>query len=441
MQLLWSLRHATLEIRSQQRAHTMIDSNKIYLVGGAVRDKLQGRPVKDRDYVVVGVTPDQMLAAGYQQVGADFPVFLHPETGEEYALARTERKSGHGYHGFEVHTSPSVTLEEDLFRRDLTVNAMAMDSEGRIIDPYGGMKDIENKVFRHTSDALSEDPVRVLRVARMMARMSSEGWRVAPETMALMTEISQDCQLSWITPERVWKELSRALLEKTPSAFISTLRECQGLSQVLPEVDALFGVPQPKEHHPEIDTGIHTMMVMDMSELLSDRLEVRFGAMVHDLGKAVTDPENWPKHHKHEMKGIDVVEAMCDRLRVPNNIRAAGVQASEFHTHVHRAKDLDPKTVVKMFDRLNVKNKPRQLADLLLIAEADARGRTGFEDRRYPQADHLRDLAKHYLAVNAREIAARCAGDGDAIRDAIRKASVQAIKQALRFDVQVGRNV
>lgn len=414
----------------------MIDSNKIYLVGGAVRDRLLGRPVQDNDYVVVGSTPEEMIQAGYQQVGADFPVFLHPDTGEEYALARTERKTGDGYHGFEVHASPSVTLEEDLIRRDLTVNAMAMDAQGRVIDPYGGMADLELKVFRHTSEAFAEDPLRVLRVARLMARMSSEGWRVDPGTMALMTEISRSCELAWLTPERVWKELSRALVEKTPSAFISTLRECEGLSQVLPEVDALFGVPQTKEHHPEVDTGVHTLMVMDMSELMSDRLEVRFGAMVHDLGKAITPSENWPKHHKHEILGVDLVEALCDRLCIPNSVRAAGVLASEFHLHVHRAMELDPKTIVTLFDRLSIKNKPRQLADLLLVAEADARGRTGFENRRYPQADHLRDLAKHYLAVDARAIAARHAGDVPAIQEGLRRARVVAVKQALKYDVQ-----
>jgi len=406
----------------------MIAEEKIYLVGGAVRDTLDGRTVNDWDYVVVGVTPEAMIEAGFEQVGADFPVFLHPETKEEYALARTERKSGTGYHGFEVDASPSVTLEEDLARRDLTVNAMAVDYQSRTVDPYGGQQDLEDRILRHTSDAFLEDPLRVLRVARFMARMSDSGWQVHPDTMDMMTEIARSGELSKITPERIWKETSRALLEPTPSAFIKTLRECEALQHVFPEVDALFGVPQPPKHHPEVDSGVHTMMVMEQAARLSDRLEVRFGAMVHDLGKAVTDPENWPKHHGHEELGIPVIEALCDRLKVPNAIRTAGVQASEFHLNVHRAFEIKATTAVKMFDRLGIKNKRHQLDDLLLVSEADARGRTGFEHRDYPQADYLATLADKMLQVDAKAVASEHKGDGQAIREAIYRESVKAVK-------------
>lgn len=378
----------------------------VYLVGGAVRDALLERPVEDRDYVVVGSTVEDLILKGFKQVGADFPVFLHPETGEEYALARTERKSGEGYHGFSCDFSPTVTLEDDLERRDLTVNAMAMNSSGDLIDPHNGYEDLKNKTYRHVGEAFREDPLRVLRVARFMARHAHEGWKVHSTTLDLMTQISRSGELSSLTAERVWKELSRALLEPTPSAFIQTLRDCEALQFILPEVDALFGVPQPELHHPEIDTGIHTMMVMDQAARLSDRLEVRFGAMVHDLGKALTPKNEWPKHLMHEQRGVPVVEELCDRLRAPATVKKAGMIASECHLKVHRALEMKATSLVRLFNDLSLKNKPELLEDLILISEADARGRTGLEDRDYPQANYLREMAKASLDVDTKAIVA-----------------------------------
>lgn len=405
---------------------------KTYLVGGAVRDKVLDRPVHDRDYVVVGSSVDEMILAGFKQVGADFPVFLHPQSGDEYALARTERKSGQGYHGFQVDFSPEVTLEEDLARRDLTVNAMAMDDEGQIIDPFNGLQDIKDKVYRHTSDAFQEDPLRVLRVARFMARHAHEGWIVHPRTLDLMTTICRSGEMKTLTTERVWKELSRALVEKTPSAFVQTLKDCEALKEVLPEVDCLFGVPQPEQHHPEIDTGIHTLLVMDQAAQLSDRLEVRFGAMVHDLGKGVSDKNMLPRHLGHEAAGIPLVKTLCDRLKAPNNVRSAGVHASEYHLHIHRAFDCKATTLVKMFNALSLKNKPHQLEDLVLIAEADARGRTGLEDRPYPQADYIRFVANESLKYDGKAIAQSCFDKPHQIPDKIYQASVAATKQGVR---------
>ena len=404
---------------------------EVYLVGGAVRDSLLEKSVEDRDYVVVGATPEDLILKGFKQVGADFPVFLHPETGDEYALARTERKSGEGYHGFSCDFSPSVTLEDDLERRDLTVNAMALSDSGDLIDPFGGHADLKNKVFRHVGEAFREDPLRVLRVARFMARHAHEGWTVHQDTLDLMTKISQSGELKALTPERVWKELSRALLEPTPSAFIGVLFVCGALEDVLPEVNSLFGVKQPKEHHPEIDTGIHTMMVMDQAAKLSDRLEVRFGAMVHDLGKALTPKEELPRHIDHERKGIPVVESLCDRLRTPSTVKKAGMIASECHLKVHKALELKATTLVKLFNHLSLKNKPELLEDLILISEADSRGRTGLENRQYPQADYLREMAKASLDVDTKAIVANCEGNGQKIKEDLYRASVASVKKAM----------
>ena len=404
---------------------------EVYLVGGAVRDTLLGRPVSDRDYVVVGASPEDLILRGFKQVGADFPVFLHPESGEEYALARTERKSGTGYHGFSCDFSPSVTLEDDLARRDLTVNAMAMNRDGEVIDPFGGMEDLKNRTFRDLGLSFQEDPLRILRVARFMARHIHEGWTIDPVTLYQMSSVARSGELRHLTPERVWKELSRALLEPTPSAFIGVLHACGALQEVLPEVDALFGVPQPEEHHPEIDTGIHTMLVMDQAAKLSDRLEVRFGAMVHDLGKGTTPKEELPRHLAHEHRGVEIVEALAQRLKIPNAVAAAGVHASKHHLRIHTCMDSKAKTLVKFFDSLNFTKKPHQLEDLLLISEADARGRTGFGDRDYPQADFVRHIAKASLDVDTKAISAKFSEPGPKIGQAIYEARVHAAKAAL----------
>lgn len=404
---------------------------EVYLVGGAVRDALLKKPVEDRDYVVVGASVEDLILKGFKQVGADFPVFLHPESGEEYALARTERKSGQGYHGFSCDFSPNVTLEEDLERRDLTVNAMALSSSGELIDPFNGHTDLENKTFRHVGEAFKEDPLRVLRVARFMARHAHEGWTVHQSTLDLMTQISRSGELKSLTPERVWKELSRALLEPTPSAFIGVLHACEALKDVLPEVDALFGVPQPELHHPEIDTGIHTMMVMDQAAKLSDRLEVRFGAMVHDLGKALTPKEEWPRHLNHEQRGISAVEELCDRLRTQSTVKKAGMIASECHLKVHKALELKATTLVKLFNQLGVKNKPELLEDLILISEADSRGRKGLESRNYPQADYLREMAKASQDIDVKAVVEQYKGDGEKIKEGLYRASVAAVKRKM----------
>lgn len=403
---------------------------RTYLVGGAVRDHLMGRQSEDRDYVVVGSTPEGMLAVGYKQVGADFPVFLHPKTGEEYALARTERKSGKGYGGFICDFAPDITLEDDLARRDLTVNAMAMDDTDALIDPFGGKADFEAKVFRHVSEAFRDDPLRVLRVARFMARHEHEGWYVADETKALMSQIAESGELNELTPERVWKEMSRALMETTPSAFFRTLREVDALRFIFPEVDALFGVPQTAAHHPEIDTGIHTMMTLDQATKLSDQLTVRWGALVHDLGKGTTPQDEWPRHIAHEKRGVKLVDQASDRLKVPTDLKRIGMLASEYHLHVHRAKEMTAKSIVKLFYNLDFRRRPETLYDLVAISKADSRGRTGFEDRPYPQADYLIHLANETLKVDQKAIAERLR-DGPKIAEEIRRESIRFVARAM----------
>jgi tRNA nucleotidyltransferase (CCA-adding enzyme) len=363
---------------------------KIYLVGGAVRDELMGYPFTERDWVVVGANVDDMLAAGYQQVGKDFPVFLHPETKEEHALARTERKTAAGYKGFEVHASPDVTLEDDLVRRDLTINAIAKDEEGEFIDPYGGIPDINNKVLRHVSDAFQEDPVRILRIARFLARYAHLGFSIADETMALMRDMVSAGEVDALVPERVWQETKKALSEKTPTAFISALRDCGALHRIIPELDCLFGVPQPEEHHPEIDTGIHTLMVLEQACLLSSDADVRFAALLHDLGKGTTPQEEWPRHIGHEARGADIVKKVCQRLRVPNEFRDLAEHTARFHLHYHRALELKPATVVKTLEQLDAFRKPERFEKFLLASEADARGRPGYETKEFPQGDYFR---------------------------------------------------
>ena len=363
---------------------------KIYLVGGAVRDELLGYPFTEKDWVVVGATVDDMISSGYQQVGKDFPVFLHPNTKEEHALARTERKTAAGYKGFEVHASPDVTLEEDLVRRDLTINAIAKDDNGEFIDPFNGIEDINNKLLRHVSDAFSEDPVRILRIARFLARYAHLGFSIADETMQLMNKMVNAGEVDALVPERVWQEMNKALSERTPTAFIDTLRECGALKRIIPELDCLWGVPQPEEHHPEIDTGIHTMLVLEQACILSNDPQTRFAALVHDLGKGTTPEIDWPRHIDHEARGADIVKKVCQRMRIPNEYRDLAERTARFHLHYHRALELKPATVVKTLEQLDAFRKPERFEKFLLASEADARGRPGYEEKTFPQGNYFR---------------------------------------------------
>ena len=363
---------------------------KTYLVGGAVRDELLGYPFSERDWVVVGATVDDMLNAGYRQVGKDFPVFLHPDNNEEYALARTERKTAPGYRGFEVHASPDVTLEQDLERRDLTINAMAKDEAGKLIDPFNGQRDLADKLLRHVSPAFTEDPVRILRVARFHARYAHLGFIVADETLALMQQMVEAGEADALVPERIWQEMHKALSERTPVAFVETLRACGALQRILPELDCLWGVPQPEQWHPEIDTGIHTLMVLEQACRLSDDPQVRFAALLHDIGKGTTPKQEWPKHIGHEARGADMMPALCQRLRAPNDYRDLAERVARFHLHYHRALELKPATIVKTLEQLDAFRKPERFEQFLLACEADARGRPGYEDRDYPQGDYFR---------------------------------------------------
>ena len=399
---------------------------QIYLVGGAVRDALLELPAGDRDFVVVGATPAQMLALGYRQVGRDFPVFLHPQTGEEHALARTERKSGTGYTGFSVHASPDVTLEDDLRRRDFTINAIAQAADGALVDPYGGVRDLHGRKLRHVSEAFGEDPLRVLRAARFMARFASLGFEVAPETMTLMREMVASGELASLVPERVWQELSRALRSARPSAFLRTLRECDALNVVLPEVDALYGVPQRAEYHPEIDTGRHIEMVCDMAASLApgDDL-IGFAALTHDLGKALTPTNELPKHVMHEQRGVQPLQGLAARLKVPNEHRQLAEIACREHLNVHRLDELRDDTVLRLFERIDALRKPERVRQLALVCEADARGRAGLQDSVYPQGMELQrlfDAARGVGASDFPEIA-----PGPALGEAIRKARVAVI--------------
>ncbi|AOR62240.1 multifunctional CCA addition/repair protein [Pectobacterium wasabiae] len=371
---------------------------KIYLVGGAVRDSLLSLPVTEKDWVVVGATPEHLLTQGYQQVGKDFPVFLHPVSHDEYALARTERKSGKGYTGFVCHAAPDVTLEQDLLRRDLTINAIARTEQGELIDPYHGRRDLENRVLRHVSDAFGEDPLRVLRVARFAARFAHLGFQIAEETMALMQKMVHEGELAYLTPERVWKETEKALRTSSPDVYFQVLRDCGALAVLFPEIDNLYGVPAPAKWHPEIDTGIHTMMTVAMAARLSPEIDVRFATLCHDVGKGLTPPELWPRHHGHGPAGVKLVEALCQRLRVPNPIRDLAKLVTEYHDLIHTVQVLQPKTLLKLFDAIDVWRKPQRLEQLALTSEADARGRAGFEENPYPQGDYLRE-AFHIAAL------------------------------------------
>lgn len=401
---------------------------KTYLVGGAVRDELLGYPFKEKDWVVVGATIDDMITAGYQQVGKDFPVFLHPKTKEEHALARTERKTAAGYKGFEVHASPEVTLEEDLIRRDLTINAIAKDETGEFIDPYDGITDINNKILRHVSDAFAEDPVRILRIARFMARYAHLGFSVASDTMVLMQNMVAAGEVDALVPERVWQEMEKALSERTPMSFIETLRECGALKRILPELDCLWGVPQPEEHHPEIDTGIHTMMVLEQACKLSDDPQVRFAALVHDLGKGATPKDEWPRHINHEARGADIVKIVCQRLRIPNDYRDLAERTARFHLHYHRALELKPATVVKTLEQLDAFRKPERFEKFLLASEADARGRPGYENKNLPQADYFRQTLAVSREVNVTEL--RDLGfENMALANKIKEVRIDAVKK------------
>lgn len=359
---------------------------QVYLVGGAVRDALLGIPVQDRDWVVVGATPEQMLALGCQQVGVDFPVFLHPETHEEYALARTERKSGRGYHGFEVDASSEVTLEEDLLRRDLTINAMALSQSGDLIDPYGGKADLNARILRHVSDAFVEDPLRVLRVARFLAQLSDFNFQLADETRALLCQMSADGELADLVPERVWQEVHKALMTKKPSLFFQCLHDVGALAELFPELDKLFEVPQSPVHHPEGDAGTHTMMVVDAAAQLSDQLDIRFAALVHDLGKSLTQSSFWPKHPGHEQAGIELVNRWCQIYRVPKSTQQLAVRATEWHGLIHRGGlDMMPGDILKVLKGCDALRQPDRFEQLLTVCEADHLGRRGFENEPYSQ--------------------------------------------------------
>lgn len=399
---------------------------KIYLVGGAVRDNLLNLPISEHDWVVVGATPEVLLVQGYRQVGKDFPVFLHPISGDEYALARTERKSAAGYNGFICHASPDITLEQDLMRRDLTINAIARSAEGELIDPYHGQADLEAKVLRHVSDAFSEDPLRVLRLARFAARFAFLGFCIAPETQQLITAMAASGELEALTPERVWKETEKALKTADPQVYFQILRNCGALEVLFPEIDKLFGVPAPKQWHPEIDTGIHTLMTLKIAAELSPEVDVRFSALCHDLGKELTPPSLWPHHYGHGAAGVKLVEGICQRLRVPRAIRDLAVLVTEFHDLIHTVEKQHPDNLLKLFDTIDVWRKPERLQQMIISSEADARGRAGFEHNPYPQGDYLRAAFAAANAVSTKKVI-NLGLQGLAIREELSKRRLQAI--------------
>ncbi|HAB25474.1 MAG TPA: multifunctional CCA addition/repair protein [Pantoea sp.] len=403
---------------------------KTYLVGGAVRDALLKLPVKDRDWVVVGATPEAMLAQGFQQVGRDFPVFLHPHSREEYALARTERKSGNGYTGFVTWSAPDVTLEQDLQRRDLTINAIAQRENGELIDPFYGERDLQARLLRHVSDAFNEDPLRVLRVARFAARFAHLNFRIADETQALMRQMAASGELSHLTAERVWKETEKALTSRNPQVYFQTLRDCGALEVLFPELDRLFGIPAPAKWHPEIDTGVHTLMTLTMAASLSDEIDVRFATLFHDVGKALTPPEKWPSHHGHGAAGVPLVEALCQRLRVPNAIRDLALIVTEFHDVVHTIERQSADALVALFDRIDAWRKPHRVEQIVLTSEADARGRAGLESMPYPQGDYLRQAFALAQSVPTKAVI-EAGFKGAAVREELTRRRIAAVAQGI----------
>ena len=409
---------------------TTPDTLQTYVVGGAVRDRLLGRPVNDRDWVVVGATVQQMLDAGFRPVGRDFPVFLHPQTNEEFALARTERKSAPGYHGFSVHADPSVTLEQDLSRRDLTINAMALREDGTLIDPFGGQADLQDRVLRHVSEAFAEDPVRILRVARFAARFAD--FRVAPETLALMRNMVDAGEVQALVAERVWQELARGMMEATPSRMFELLRECGALRVLLPEVDRLWGVPQPPAHHPEVDTGVHLKMVLDEAARVRASLPVRFACLGHDLGKGTTPADQLPRHLGHEERSVRLLRALCERLKVPVDCRELAEVTAREHGHVHASLALGPAAQLRLLERCDALRRPARFADLLLACECDARGRLDFEQRDYPQRQRLLQALAFARTVDTAAVAQRLAAigrSGPQIGAAIHAARIEALRQ------------
>ncbi len=402
---------------------------KVYAVGGCVRDQLLGRPVADRDWVVVGATPGEMIAAGFRPVGKDFPVFLHPKTNEEYALARTERKTAPGYHGFAFHAAPDVTLEDDLARRDLTINAMALDEGGGLIDPFGGRADLEAGQLRHVGPAFAEDPVRILRVARFAARFAD--FRIADETLALMRAMTAAGEVDALVPERTWQELSRGLMEPRPSRMFEALRAAGALARLLPEIDRLWGVPQRVDVHPEVDTGVHLMLVLDAAARLNAQLPARWAAALHDLGKGTTPKDEWPRHAGHEARGVELARAINERLRVPNDCRDASILAAREHGHIHRALELDAVALVRLLERCDALRRPGLLAQVLDACEADARGRSGHADEPYPQRERVNAALAAARSVDAGAVAARAGPDGERIAQAVHQARVEAIGAAL----------
>jgi tRNA nucleotidyltransferase (CCA-adding enzyme) len=402
---------------------------EIFEVGGAVRDALLGREVRERDWVVVGGTADELLRLGFRRVGKDFPVFLHPETGEEYALARTEKKVAPGYHGFSVQATQDVTLEEDLARRDLTINAIARDAAGKIIDPHGGRRDLEERMLRHVSAAFVEDPLRVLRVARFVARFGELGFAVAPETLELMAEIARSGELAALRPERVWQETEKALAESGPALYFRTLRECGALEHVFPEIHALFGVPQPARWHPEIDTGVHTLMALEIAARLSPDPRIRFAALTHDLGKAQTPAELLPRHRGHEERSVEIIRGLCTRLPVPKRFRELAEMVARYHGVIHRADELRASTLLEIIEATDGVRRPERFADLLLACEADARGRTGLESAPYPQRERLLAALNAAASVDTAGLAEGL--EGPAIAERLRQRRVAAIKATL----------
>ncbi|KVU75145.1 2', 3'-cyclic nucleotide 2'-phosphodiesterase [Burkholderia ubonensis] len=408
---------------------------RVYAVGGAIRDELLGVPVQDRDYVVVGATPEQMVAQGFKPVGKDFPVFLHPRTHEEYALARTERKTAAGYHGFQFYYAPDVTLDEDLARRDLTINAMAREVSpdgslaGPVIDPFDGQADLRARVFRHVSDAFVEDPVRILRIARFAARFT--GFAVADDTLALMRRMVDAGEVDALVAERVWQELARGLMEARPSRMFDALRECGALARILPEVDALWGVPQRADYHPEVDTGVHVMMVVDHAAKQGYSLAVRFAALTHDLGKATTPEDVLPRHIGHEGRSVDLLKPLCDRLRVPNECRDLALVVAREHGNLHRVMEMGAAALVRLFERTDALRKPARFAEMVQACEADARGRLGLQTQPHPQAERLRVALVAARGVDAGAIARGVGADTAKIKDAVHRARILAVARAL----------